>query len=80
VSKPKLTPWFPGTVRPVRDGVYKMFIGSFARFTGGEWRWMCKSMAEAADAIRPSLNPYPHDRTTGSYRWGGLAHPPKESK
>ena len=38
----KLTPWYPGTVKPVRDGVYerkfplKNSVG-FTRFANGRW-------------------------------------------
>jgi len=51
----KLTPWFPGTVTPVRPGVYERRIwpGSrllyYAYWTGKRWGVACTDKEHAKD-------------------------------
>jgi hypothetical protein len=79
MSAPKLTPWFPGNIKPVRPGVYETkwiyetggsasSAGGFSRWTGSRWMDTGPDVEFAARII-----------TTGyhSKQWRGLAEPPK---
>ena len=71
MSKEKLTPWFPGNVKPARAGVYETKLGLF----GGYSRWTGKFRTDTEqtkkDANRCSL------RGAQAKQWRGLATPPK---
>lgn len=74
-SKPKLTPWFPGGVKPARVGIYERewpdLIGPFyARWDGFYWGLSRKTVDEAIGAIDHWEIAHP-DR-----RWRGLASNP----
>ena len=73
MTKPKLTPWFPPDVLPVRDGVYEMEYGVpwFRAFRSGKWRFGASTVEQAADKDRRPL--YGGVRV----RWRGLAEEPK---
>lgn len=68
----KLTPWFPGDVKPVRAGVYETDseqIGgtrTFQRWTGKQWG-LCTSDASFAP---PFMSAYQNPK------WRGLAKKP----
>lgn len=73
MSEPKLTPWFPGHIKPVRPGIYRVWwylAPTYARFDGR--RWMAgnhNGPADAALVVAPaSCHPL---------KWRGLAEQPK---
>jgi hypothetical protein len=69
-----LTPWFPGTVKPARPGVYERTdhdeMWDFARWDGR--RWMCGQLTpEEADTLVMHESMYqPHHGDTG-FSWRG---------
>lgn len=74
----KLTPWFPGDVKPVRKGLYelrrwvmpKLPVGSVcncAYWNGAEWCFGLDRHARLADV-------------SSADGWRGLAEQPKETK
>jgi hypothetical protein len=78
MAKKQMTPWFPGTVPPARDGVYETHNHmSFARFEGGRWFFQCFTKRSAAAEKRLSPNAKPAERWTDGYKWRGLASAPK---
>jgi hypothetical protein len=75
---PKLTPVFPGRVKPARVGVYMRtvspttrfrMVGKFSLWDGTMWRFSCKTPEEAALAMTTS--------TMQDLPWQGLAEEPK---
>ena len=72
MSALKLTPWFPGSVKPVRPGVYERRTWRtliYSQWTGGVWMGASESPDEAilADWIC----------AVQSDDWRGLAEEPK---
>lgn len=70
----KLTPWFPGDVKPVRDGVYERRsnidgMAYFSLYRGGDWWQMTSSFFTSVNSKFRS------DRQ--SLPWRGLAKAPK---
>jgi hypothetical protein len=69
----KLTPWFPASVKPVREGVYQRDWSSrpgYALWSEGVWHWTSwVSAAEAA--VESGIS-----RATAAIRWRGLASDP----
>jgi hypothetical protein len=53
-KKPKLTQWFDGSVKPVRDGVYLRYYGSthdcYSLFKKGVWHLWSETPEKAAKA------------------------------
>jgi hypothetical protein len=76
MTKPKLTPWFPGTVKPARAGVYMQMSGGslpitgYQRWDGGRWFGWCYTPDAAA--LEPAVA---HQRSQND-RWRGLARDP----
>lgn len=76
MSAPKLTPWFPSDVRPVRPGVYQRKregVGRplcWARWDGVQWLELCDYKSKAALASRVS---HYQCAETNSLYWRGLA-------
>lgn len=72
---PKLTPWFPGDVKPVRPGVYERKVvvlrRYYSRWTGSRWLTIEDSAQRAAQSNYQSMYQ--------DLPWRGLAEPPKES-
>lgn len=70
----KLTPWFPGDVKPVYEGVYPRDFGclgpGFSKFDGHQWLLGCNNPDDAAVATLPS-----HCQ---SLPWRGLAQDPSK--
>jgi hypothetical protein len=77
VSKPKTTPWFRASIKPVRKGWYQV-RGSFYEthgrigvvwryWSGKSWRWKSPSYCELTSALV----------IPGEDMWRGLAAPPK---
>ena len=75
------TPWFPGTVAPVRDGVYeRKYLDEpeadesqrFAKFVHGRWYIGHSTPAFAEEELSTSL--YRHGDS--DFRWRGLASDP----
>lgn len=69
MKQPKLTPWYPASVKPVRPGVYEVHFDrdcaiSFKRWTGRRWVWL-------EIALRSDFGRKPGDK------WRGLAQDPK---
>jgi hypothetical protein len=69
----KRTPWFAGTVKPARPGVYERRFASgairFARWTGREWRVSAETVFTAhTQRLATALQTAP--------RWRGLAERP----
>lgn len=56
----KLTKWYPGNVKPVRDGVYQRDYGEgeivFCLFKSRSWYWCSDTIKGAEAEITPSLN------------------------
>ena len=74
-KKPKLTQWFDGSVKPVRDGVYqrRTFSGDvlYWQFKDGFWRW-----GGAVSAYSVVLNE-PVRSNRQNLPWRGLAQKPE---
>lgn len=73
MSTPQLTPWFPGSVKPARPGVYirRMYFGRnilYSRWSKGYWH-LASPTIEGADAM-PNHSPYQSE-----CEWCGLAQP-----
>jgi len=73
-KKPKLTQWFDGSVKPVRDGVYERKYPDevrsvYCKFVDGKW-WRGGWDIEEASRIR-TISDYQNDP------WRGLAQNPK---
>lgn len=79
MSKPKLTPWFPGHIKPVHVGVYptrllandegRVIDDGFAHWDGKFWGSNYDTPEEAAEAAQP---PGYQNKP-----WRGLAEQPK---
>jgi hypothetical protein len=72
MSAPKLTPWFPGYIKPVRPRVYRVYwaISSIlARFDGTRWYSGHDNLRRAATMWVPA--------DTAPVKWRGLAEQPK---
>jgi len=69
----KMTPWYPGTVPPARDGVYPLSnpIPSFARYENGLWYESEDSPEWAATTRRVSAYQGP-ERYVGWAAWRGF--------
>jgi hypothetical protein len=78
MTKPKLTPWFPYGIKPVRVGVYRADFEPdratwndpdpwYAYFDGKQWGWLCQGVDDA-------LHTYLHepDRRHPNLEWCGL--------
>jgi hypothetical protein len=77
MSKQKLTPWFPASVKPARKGVYVASVGcnTFYRYWNGKrWHHGSYTVSEAMGAAR-LRGFWPEDRYP--IRWRGLAEQPK---
>ena len=73
----KLTPWFPGEVKPVREGVYECRGAptheSYQHWNGAIWGgWATDKDAAAENRDRPSMRHSP--------QWRGLAEKPRTVK
>jgi hypothetical protein len=70
MSAPKLTPWFPFYVKPVREGVYRRSNGFYSFWNGRRWGLGCMGPMSA----------YYHRRIATFFprlEWRGLAQEPK---
>jgi hypothetical protein len=71
----KFTAWFPGTIKPVRVGVYQTLLGSFPvyrKWTGEYW---CSCFNEITHShLSNSKSFFQQDL------WRGLAQDPKGKK
>ena len=50
----KKTPWFDGSIKPVREGVYQRMLGRdfyWSRFENGEW-YACWALSKFSEAAR----------------------------
>ena len=76
MSAPKLTPWVPGHIKPVRPGVYETqgkvlaLVSEFQHWNGRFWGMVGESVAEAANKAN-AMSVYQDDK------WRGLAEEPK---
>ena len=71
----KLTPWFPGNVKPVRPGVYQQMCGSNRNIGYQHWDgevWGLWALTEEA-ALRYACI----QAVTQNDPWRGLAEEPK---
>ena len=72
MSKPKLTPWYPASVKPVRKGVYQVRVfphfDGWRRWEGGRWMATSADRQIAEASTRPGCV---------KVEWRGLAEPPK---
>lgn len=71
----KLTPWFPGHIKPVRPGVYQQMSGSgtrlgYQRWDGERWFSWHATPAGAASAVFAVMGEFQNDP------WRGLASDP----
>lgn len=72
----KLTPWFPGNVKPVRAGIYQQLSGfgkeiGYQRWDGKQWSVWCFSKEAAESTTSVAANFFQNDP------WRGLAKEPK---
>ena len=72
----KLTPWFPGSIKPVHEGVYRVKIAGltvlyYSKFWHGRWH---ASSAWAHFAINEQLTR--HKSWAPITHWRGLAEKP----
>jgi hypothetical protein len=72
MSAPKLTPWFPGHIKPVRPGVYQRASLTYSYWTGAHWVASADTVQEAA---RPTFFDLPS--CVQDWSWRGLAEEPK---
>lgn len=75
-DKPKLTQWFPPSVKPARPGVYELggtYRGEWAYFDGLRWGWASHSRSAAAAQF------HTHGASQNK-PWRGLAERPGASK
>jgi hypothetical protein len=77
VSTPKLTPWFPGHIKPVRPGVYETDNQGgrgkcFQHWDGKRWGYACTTAKRAAVYNEPDYKSAWQDD-----KWRGLAEEPK---
>ncbi len=77
VSMKQMTPWFPGTVAPARDGVYELFpifglTASYARFQRGRWFAGRKTPRSAQSVKMESLMCLPSRRVDDLWQWRGF--------
>lgn len=77
MSAAKVTPWFAGSVKPVRKGVYEREIPTIGKTAFWHWsgkRWDYGGQHEASDVCKsrtPALNQ--------DLRWRGLAYDPSKA-
>ena len=75
-KQPKLTPWFPGSVKPARKGVYERKDGinlrCYAKWNGSKWMSYKWTVLEADVSTYETLWP--------NLKWRGLAEKPKAVK
>ena len=69
MSKPKLTPWIDGSVKPTRVGVYeRMSPGWYGKWDGRAWmRGDTRKRVAAASSLRSDYQ---------NHHWRGLASDP----
>lgn len=75
MSEEKLTPWFPGNVKPVRKGVYQRragFLGSYSYWNGRFWCLGDNTPLAAKDSVAIS-----YASEAQSALWRGLAQDTK---
>ena len=79
MSAPKLTPWFPGSVKPVRPGVYEaewregkaLSGGRYFNYWADSWCWGDDTPDSPHRCVMPAA-------LQGEVkRWRGLAEEPK---
>ena len=75
----KLTPWYPGHIKPVRPGVYQQRSG-YEKRLGFQW-WNGKKwsswFSSAESALLHGRNGPPADLRFQNDPWRGLAQEPK---
>lgn len=79
MSTPKLTPWYPADVKPVRDGVYETAIEEststfFQYWLDGKWRYCSRTPERAVSRLQRNPSNC-QDRV-----WRGLAEDPNKDK
>lgn len=73
----KLTPWFPGSVKPVREGVYQQMDGwgsllGYQYWDGSYWHLWGPSIDSAVLMYRNA-----HPSVCQDDKWRGLSEKPK---
>lgn len=71
---PEKTTWFPGTVAPVRPGVYEFPGGTFAKYDVEGWYFNHWSVEGAAKERWPPTNDLA-SRSAGYFQWRGFTTP-----
>lgn len=71
---PKLTPWYPGDVKPVRIGVYRreypnQKLPRYCLWDGARWHW-CAATTQDAEGEGEYIS------ANQNLRWRGLARNP----
>lgn len=73
MTERKLTPWFPGTVKPARSGVYERRNGQgcrwYSMWASGRWWGNWATVARAS-------NRWEYTGFSGVLQWRGLAAKP----
>jgi len=80
-SKIKLTPWYPGNVKPARAGVYEVKrriarCAIYRYFDGKRWYYGGVDPKDAMYEFR-IWKRFPHSQTPPKQQWRGLARKPK---
>ena len=73
----EMTPWFPGTVPPARDGVYELYpvpgiVCNYAKFQRGRWFSASRTPAEAMYEPIESCLKRSAERKTAVWQWRGF--------
>ena len=74
----KLTPWYPVSIKPVRNGVYEVvtpnsYANKFAYYDKKGWR-LCAATANGAEAEKPYLvDIFFSSMTLRKSKWRGIA-------
>ena len=74
MKEPKLTPWFPGHIKPSRPGVYQQYSGlggiGYQLWDGLAWRLWERTPQAAAASFVQVASAYQNDQ------WRGLSEKP----
>jgi hypothetical protein len=63
MSSGKTTHWFPGSVKPAREGVYEVRVRSvypteYKLWDGRRWRYVAETPENAAEQGGPGMTPH----------------------
>ncbi len=79
MNEKELTPWFDGTIKPVRKGVYMLMSGAsvgYQKWDGIAWSWWCLTADQAARCKKGDYASYSYQCD----KWRGLCEKPKSTR